>query len=48
MDVNPCETCVGTCPYRLSINCPDWLAWAAVNNLEGAICEEGNDGLETS
>lgn len=45
MDINPCETCTRTCPYRLFIDCPDWLAWAAAKNLVDAMDEEDNDGL---
>lgn len=32
MDANPCESCAKACPYRLFIDCPDWLAWAAEKN----------------
>lgn len=48
MDVNPCETCVSPCPYRLFIDCPDWLAWAEAKNLEDAMDKEDNDGLDTT
>ncbi len=32
MNANPCENCTKRCPYRLFIDCPDWLAWAAERN----------------
>lgn len=47
MGLNPCETCVSPCPYRLFIDCPDWLAWAAAKNLADAMDEEGHYGLDT-
>lgn len=30
MDINPCERCIKPWPYHLFIDCPVWLAWAAV------------------
>lgn len=40
MDANPCESCTKACPYRLFIDCPDWLAWAAEKNRTETEDEE--------